>query len=101
MIEWALVSLVLMALVLTLDHAAGQVGRAWDRWRHPGEYPWQRDYRRWRQTLERHSPSAPYRLSTVTAVSERPGGLGFVPSQAKPDLSPTAAATLNSGHMPE
>ncbi len=45
--------------------------RLWDQWRHPGELPTQREYRRWRAFLEATTPShGPYVLSSVREVRE-------------------------------
>ncbi len=29
----------------------------WDRWNHPAEFPWQREYRLWRELLARNESS--------------------------------------------
>jgi hypothetical protein len=34
------------------------IRRAWDAWRHPGEYVYQRAYRRWLETLRRHEDAS-------------------------------------------
>ena len=52
MIEWIALTVVLSVVVFIAIRAADRIERGIDRYRHPGEYPWQRDYRRWRQTLD-------------------------------------------------